>query len=51
MTTKPKLTVLSKKNLMDAEALAKLFEKLTGRKPTKDEITAAKAELQRVNLQ
>ena len=45
MSDKPKLTLLSRKSAFDVEALVKLFEKLTGRKPTQAEIEAAREEL------
>jgi hypothetical protein len=39
---KPRLTLLHGKKAMDADALAKLFEKLTGRSPTPQELVDAK---------
>ena len=42
---KPELTLLPGKYAMDAELLAKLFEKLTGRKPTEAELADARKRL------
>lgn len=40
-TKKPKLFLLSGKKSEDVEALAKLYEALTGRKPTQQELEEA----------
>ena len=41
--TKPKLTLLSRKNATDMAALVRLFKKLTGREPTAAELLEARA--------
>ena len=45
MKEKAKLVLLSKKNAEDVAALARLFEKLTGRKPTQAELEDARRQL------
>ena len=42
---KARLTLLHGKKAMDADALAKLLEKLTGRSPTPQELLDAKKKL------
>lgn len=42
---KARLTLLHGKKAMDVDALAKLFEKMTGRSPTPQELVNAKKKL------